>query len=391
MSNPITTYRIGNKWLAFTIRAFDSLGYLLFGTLLRPVEKDQVKKILVIRMDDIGDVIVATPAIQSLKENFPRARIDFLAKSSTRGLLEGNPHIHTVQVCDPFWMRAKQPFSLFQLIRLTLKLRHERYDLALELRGNPFNILLLFLSGSRRRAGYGAQGLGFLLTTVVPYDGTPKHETDRNLDILRGLGLDVVSHMPELAVTPAGCALAGNFLSEHRLTDHKRIVCIHAGAPWPARRWPPERFAALADTLIETHKAKVVFIGGPDERALSEGIQALMQEPNRQHACVAAGETTLPGLAALLKKGRLFIGNDSGPMHIACAVGTPAIGLFGPQTPASFGPCGASDTAIHKNTGCSPCVQKENRGCTKGLSCCEGLLAITPEDILEAITVRELL
>ena len=383
MLNPITRYRFKSPLLTSLVRGIDWVGYLFVRQ--KAFRKDHIKKILVIRLDDLGDVILATPTIRNIKENFPNAAIDILVKSSTKDIVLNNPCVKKIWVLDPFWMRSKKPFPFKQLIQLVQQLRRENYDLAFELRGNPFNIILAFLCRSRHRAGYGAQGLGFLLTSVIPYDGNPKHEIERNFDLLRGLDLSVSSKHPELIIPEAADLFVDRFLEENTVSKDDMLVCLHPGAPWQARRWPQERFAALADGLIATYRLKVVLIGGGDERELCSSIRDLAGLKNKNHIILAAGATDIAGTAALIKRCRLFIGNDSGPMHIASAVNTDTVALFGPQTPVLFGPNGAKATAVYRKVHCSPCIQKDGRGCSRGLQCCEGLLHITAEDVMRVI------
>jgi predicted lipopolysaccharide heptosyltransferase III len=383
MLNPITRYRFKSPLLTLLVRAIDWTGYLFVRH--QAFRKDHIKKILVIRLDDLGDVILATPAIRNIQENFPDAAIDILVKSSTKDIVLNNPHINKIWVLDPFWMRSKKPFTFKQMIHFVQQLRRENYDLALELRGNPFNIILAFLCRSRYRAGYGAQGLGFLLTCVIAYADGVKHEIERNLDLLRGLDLSVSSHHPELFIPDAADRFVDRFLKENTVSKGDMLVCIHPGAPWQARRWPQERFAALADALIAAYKSKIVLIGSGDEKALCSAIRNLAGPENRNQIISAAGAMDIAATAALIRRCRLFIGNDSGPMHIASAVNTDTVALFGPQTPELFGPRGAQAAAIYRKVDCSPCIQKGGRGCMRGLQCCEGLLHITADDVMDVI------
>jgi heptosyltransferase II len=383
MLNPVRMYRFKSRWIAMAVRTFDDAGYRIVKQKALP--KGDIKRILLIRLDDIGDVILATPAIRNLKELFPSARIDMLVKSSTKDILLNNPCINRTWVFDPFWMRSTKPSGLIHLVGLIQQLRKEKYDLAVELRGNPFNIAFAFLSNSRQRVGYGAQGLGFLLTSVIPYDMNPKHEIERNLDVLRGLGLSMSSKNPEVFISKAAEQFANRFLEANQVGQDDLVISIHPGAPWFPRRWPQERFALLANALITRYNSKIILIGSGNETKLCAGILDLVAGDYRHHVLIAAGATDLLGAAALIKRSRLFIGNDSGPMHIAHAVNTDCVALFGPQTPVLFGPGGNIARAIYSKAACSPCIQKANKGCSRGLSCCEGLLNITPEDVLRVI------
>lgn len=383
MANPNKTYRLSRSWVKIFTESLDRIGYCC--TKEKAFKDGSIGRILLVRLDDIGDVLLATPVIRNLKEAFPDASLDMLVKSSTAEIVENHPCVDRIWTLEPFWMRTAKPSRPSVIWDLVHYLRQQRYDLALELRGNPFNILLVALSGSRWRVGFGAQGLGFLLTSVVPYDVSAKHEIERNLDLLRALELPVHFNKPELFLSDTARLEAEDFLFKHNLLQQSPIVCIHPGAPWLPRRWPQERFVLLVDTLVERYLAGIVLIGSHSEAGLCAAIRELVSSKNRDQVAVASGLLSLSGSAALIERANLFIGNDSGPMHIAQALGTETIALFGPQTPDSFGPYQSSATAIYKKVPCSPCVQKAGRGCARGFACCQGLLEISHEDVFNLI------
>lgn len=364
-------------------KAVDAVGYLCARAKALP--RDCIMNILVIRLDDIGDLVLATPVVRNLKEAFPAARIDMLVKSSTSIIVRNNPCINRVWELDPFWMRSPKPYGFNRYVALIRQLRRERYDLTLELRGNPFNILLAFFIGGGHRVGYGAQGLGFLLNSVVPYEDNPKHEIERNLDVLRALRTPIRSQMPEFFISEAAVSGAEVFLREHEVHEEDLLIAIHPGASWPPKCWPIENYAALAAELIDRYRAKIILIGATKESGLCIRLRDIMRSEERQHVVIAAGATTLQETAALIKSSKLFIGSDSGPLHIAHAVNTSAVALFGPQNPVMCGPHQNSAVAIYRKADCSPCVQKVSQCCHRGFTCCEGLLSITPQDVLEAV------
>ena len=173
------------------------------------------------------------------------------------------------------------------------------------------------LIGSRYRVGYGAQGLGFLLTSVVPYDETLKHEIEQKSDILRGLRMPISSQMPEFFVSEAAVARMQGLLRESGIHGENFLVAIHPGASWAPKCWPLEHYAALTTALIKRHRAKIILIGDTKETGLCNRLRDLMGPKARRHVVNAAGATTLHETAALIKGSTLFIGSDSGPLHIA--------------------------------------------------------------------------
>lgn len=381
-------YRINKKHALVLIKIIDFIGYTIFRLFKKSrkdIVQDKIKKILIIRLDNLGDVILATPFIKAVKRNFPNAKIDILIKSLTKDILINNPHLNKIITFEPFWMGSSKPFNFFQIIGSIKKLRKEKYNIIFELRGNPFNILFASLIGSKYRIGYGAQGLGFLLTHLIDYDIKQKHEIERNLDILRILNFKIHSKKPEIFLSKKDEKFAEVFFKKNKINKKDLVVCIHPGAPWFPKRWPKERFAELADKLIEKYKAKIILIGSEDEIKLTNRIINLLKEKNKKNIFNIAGKTTTTQLTALIKKCCLFIGNDSGPMHIAATVNIPIIAFFGPSDPRLFGSYGKNNVIIYKKVECSPCIQRVNRGCKFDFPVCKGLLKINTEDVLEVV------
>ncbi len=175
------------------------------------------------------------------------------------------------------------------------------------------------------------------------------------------------------------------FLRESGIHGEHFLVAMHPGASWPPKCWPIEHYAAVATALIDRHRAKIILIGDTKEAGLCIRLRDIMGPEERRDVVIAAGVTTLHETAALIKSSKLFIGSDSGPLHIAHAVNTSAVALFGPQSPVMYGPHQNPAVAIYRKADCSPCIQKVSQGCHRGLTCCKGLMSITPEEVLETI------
>ena len=362
-----------------------------------------IKKILVVKLDHIGDVLLATPAITNLRLHYPHAHIALLVGSWSKQVVECNPHIDEILCYDsPFFRRSSTSpqnigrpnlfgrprlFRLKAAMQMLRLLKSERYDLIVELRGDFLTLALAMLKGGKYRLDRSTQRVLKKLRNPPFFPPLIKggkrglegksecseHEVEINLDVLRSGGIPITSRKTFFNVPPKDQTWAKSFLSEVGIDASKPIIAIHAGSPVPLKRWPAERFAKLADILIE-RKTQVLFLGGADEKQLVEEIQSQM----RHKSVNIAGRTNLQQLGAVLQNCHLFIGNDSGPMHIAAAVGTRVIGLFGPGSPQRFGPFGKSCTSIRKKPDCPPCMKEK---CSLGEDGC--IVEISVKDVVE--------
>ncbi len=333
------------------------------------------RKILLIRLDHIGDLLMTTPAIHALKLRFPESSLCLLASPSALPIVAGNPEIDRTFFFRVPWYDGgrAQRFSCREYILLLRRLRRERFDAAIDFRGD-FRVLFFFsfLGGMKQRVGYAALGGEFLLTRSCPYDET-RHFVDANLALANCLDGPLAAPGIQYFVNSSSTDVAhvDNFLSELGIGAGDRIVGIHpATIPhWRLKRWAPARFAALADALILREGAKIVFTGGKEDAAELENIVSLM----REKAWITAGRTSIPQLAQLIRRCRLFVTNDTGPMHIAAAVATPLVAIFGPTDPQRSGPCGNPEMirVVRRDVPCRrPCFVSE---CAMGHECMNGI------------------
>jgi lipopolysaccharide heptosyltransferase II len=389
----VEKYRFSSKIIKFLAWIIDFFGYSFFGLLSMfgmykyngQIKTKNAGKMLVVRLDDVGDVVLATPFIRALKENFPESKIDMLVKNSTKKILANDPHLRRVISFEPFWMRTKKAFGFAKTLKFINSLRKEKYDIIFDLRGNPFNILLMFFIGGKYRVSYNSQGMGFLLTHCVK-ETELKHSAERNFNILRSISLKVKSKQPKVYLSERDRKFADLFLIKNGIKNGDFIVGVHAGASWRPRIWPKERFAEAIGRLVQKYNAKIILFGSKDEQELVKSIICLAGKESYDSIANACGKTNLTQLAALLSKCSLFIGNDSGPMHIASSLRIPMIALFGSQSPEIFGPYQNKNAiSIYKQEECSPCIQKLNCGCAKGFDVCRGMLKIKVTDLLNAV------
>lgn len=368
--------------LAFTI---DIAGYILFGPFIfiRSFFSRTIfshLSILLLRLDHMGDVLMATPAIIALKKHFPSAQITVGVKGVNCGLISLPDIVDRVAGLDAPWVvdsedRKRQWLSFFRKIK---ELRDEKFDLAIDFKGDLRNITLLFLIGARERISYSIRGGGFLLNRRAKFISGPRHEIERNLDILRAFVRDVERVAPRYEVDPEKEAEVENFISTLFVSKGKKFIGIHPGASSPSKRWPVSRFAELANKIEKNSLGRVVVFVGPNEMELVPEIKSLY------NPIILGSEETLPSqtLAAFLKKLDLFIGNDSGPFHLAEAVGTKVITIFGSTYPEIVGPISRNSEIIRSRRNCAPCRRPGEKERCGEISC---LKDISVEEVYEVV------
>jgi lipopolysaccharide heptosyltransferase II len=348
-----------------------------------------IRRILVVRVDMLGDLVLTTPAIRALRLAYPDATIDVLAMPGTANVLDGDPDIHRILTCDVnawmapgSWLRGETWRELRAFLRET---RRPRYDLAISVCGDIGGVVTR-LTGARRRVGYAGEAYPHFMTDPVPGKRylTPQHEVRYVLDLARAAGgkVDAVEERPTLSVKPDARAAIHHILQEQRerLGARGPIVAIHPGARnGTAKRWPMRHYAELGDRLSRELDAVVVVTGAPNELALSHEIMRRMTAP----AFDLTGKTSHQELVALMAESDLVITGDSGPMHIACAVQTPTIALHGPTEPAQSGPTGDLAVILRHQLWCSPCYDSSATAeCRFGNPVCMKL--ISPDDVFAA-------
>lgn len=316
--------------------------------------------ILVIRPDHLGDLLFAVPALRRLRAVYPHARIAALVGPWGEPLLARVPYVDEVLTCPfPGFRRTPQrsllePYRTLWYHSRALRARH--FDLAIILRFDHWwGALLAALAGIPKRLGYDVAEVKPSLTQAVPYQAG-RHEVIQNLALLGGLTGDAVDKITwreeplEFFLSDADRAWAREYLGPE---DGTRWIALHPGAGAPVKQWRTEAWAEVGNALAARFGARLVLTGSAQERALAEEIACRLQTPAR----IAAGKTTLSQLAALLHRCRLAIGPDCGPLHLAVAVGTPTVHLYGPVDAALFGPWGDPQRhrVVRSDWACIPC------------------------------------
>lgn len=301
----------------------------------RGSDAGEVRRILVIEFWNIGDVVLTIPFLAELRERYPEASVIFLGKPHAAELLEGSGLVDEVIAIDVPWTASRGKYrparyDFRAMHRLFASLKARRFDLAFESRMDPRAKFVLALTGARRRVAYNLGGCNWLVTDAVETGSLDRHRSEDWLGLLAPLGDRRNAPRPRLVVSDMEAAWAREWLRAHGIAGDDKIVAIHPGASSPSKRWPVERFAEVARWLQRERGALVVAIEDPD----GQGGE-LSRVPG-----VVSIRPTLRQLMAILASVDVLVCNDSGPMHIAAAVGTPTVGIFHPHAAREFYPLG---------------------------------------------------
>jgi len=305
------------------------------------------EKILLIKPSSLGDVVMALPALSALRRSFPQARISWLIRPEFAPLLEGHPHLDEIILFDRK-LHAKawySPTAGRDLLCLISRLRQSRFDVVLDLQGLFRTGLLSWLSGCRQRFGPRWREMAHLFyTTSIPPRLAWIHVVDYYLKLVAALGASDLRAEFVLPEKPEARAVALDLLSSHKV-DRDRYAIVIPGSAQASKCWPPERFAALVDRLASAHGLTVAATGGRSESAMIERIRSLAKHPPIN----LAGQTSLPMLVEVLRRAKLVVSNDTGPGHIASALGRPLVMMFSWSNPLRVGPYGRPQCIVARD------------------------------------------
>jgi ADP-heptose:LPS heptosyltransferase len=365
----------------------------------QPIKLEPDARILVIKMAGIGDLLLATPALRALRETYPQARIDLLVTPASAGLLDGWEILNHVIVLDKYLFDypqqiLKNPRNLQRLTPLWHQLRDAHYDAVLLLHhltlpfGRLKHQLLLRATGAKWRVGLD-NGHGWFLNVRVPDNGFgAMHEAEYNLAVAEAVGAVVSNKRLTVPLSEEDHRQAWHILYEHEGPNsiQRPIIAMHPGSGGfsVARRWSPERFAKLADTLFHDVGGQVLLMGGPEEAELHRQITGMMQSqvPVRS----LAGKASIKVTAAILEQVDLFVGNDSALGQLAVAGGAPTVVIYGLTNAKAWGPFtgdapGLQAEIVRLDLPCMPCFYRgHNLGTPEGCATrdCLALLEVDP-------------
>jgi predicted lipopolysaccharide heptosyltransferase III len=335
----------------------------------------EFQRILLIRFRLMGDVLLMTPVARALRARFPKAHIALLTDEPADEMVRGHPALDEIIL---FKRRDDATLSSFQKLKryagLIRDIRSRGFDLVLNLhphgeRGG----LVTWLSGARCRVGYDRPGSKtFWYDVKAPYDTESRYRVEHLLDPLRAIGIEAKAELPSVELSQQDRAFADKLLGEEK----RPIVIVHPGRADTRRAWPAERYAQVADALVQRHGARVVFTGIGKEGERVEAVRRGMQQPSES----LVDKATAKQLAAVMARADLYIGMDSSPLHLASAVGLPTVSLFSFYSPRAWKPIGDQHIAIRKQLPdhpCAPpaCCEPGNAPCMRNISVDEVLAA----------------
>lgn len=342
------------------------------------LEIGPVKSILLIKLSSMGDIIHSLPVARALREGFPEARTTWIIDAGYEDLVDGNPDVdEVVMFRRSRWGKAGYPINKFsEVIEFARTLRRRRFDLAVDLQGLFRSGLIAYLSGTRWRVGLenAREMSGIFYNQKVPVPRRKLHAVDRYMLVARFLGIP--SDVRDFSITPSpeDRRRVEQLLAGHNIGRQDALIVLAPAGRWSTKRWQWEKFAQVADFFNQKAHTHTVLIGGRSDAPLLERISA----HTRSSPAVAAGSLRLRQVANLLERADLFITNDSGPMHLASAVGTPTLAIFGPTDPRLTGPYGNTHRIVQSSLPCVPCLSRQ---CSIGLEC---MHAISVGQVIEA-------
>ena len=337
------------------------------------------ERILILKLRYIGDVLLATPVIRNLRLHFPRAHLAMMVNAGTDAILRHNRCVDEVLALDREDLKSWNPVARLEApLRYLRWVRARHFDCIVDLTDADRSALLAYASGARTRVGFNAEGRwrGGLYTHLAQAGWPGQHSVDYQLQALRALGLEIWHRELELPLVAGEEAASAAWLARQGVPEGFPFLAFHPGARWWFKQWPAEKCAVLADRVQAEDGLPVIFLGGAQEQEFLTAVRAHMRTPFRGEA----GGLELLAMAAVLRRARAFIGNDNGPMHIAAALGTPVVALFGPSIPEEWGPRGAGHRVIHKPGYCATCIHPT---CVRGEQNC--LRIITGDEVAEAV------
>jgi len=330
-------------------------------------------KILLTRTDRIGDVVLSTPAIKAVRDKYPDAHIAFMVRPYAKDLVDGNPCLNEVIIYDKYGKHK----NIFSTINFALGLRKKKFDIAIMLHPTSRVHLISYIAGIPKRIGFDRK-LSFLLTKKIPHtkqEGN-KHEVEYTLDLLKGLNIENCDKELFVPIHENDIESVEKLLGEYHVGEGVPLVAVNPGASCKSKKWAPDNFANVSDKLAKKYKARIIIVSDDANMKSASAVSDKMKyEPVN-----FAGKTTVGELSALLSKCRLFISNDSGPVHIATAVDTPVISIFGRKdpglSPKRWGLWSKKSAVLHKDVGCDPCLA---HNCKIEFKC---LNSVTSEEVL---------
>lgn len=355
------------------------LGRRVFAPMINP------RNILVVKPCCLGDVLLTTPLVAALRTNYPTAQITYAVRPWARPMVASSPHIDAVLTLPETW-------TLGALVAVVRELRRRSFDLVCVPDRSPTLTLLMWWAGIPQRVGLDSAGRGFAYTHPVAVTSIVQHEADVYNQLALAMGLPVPPHRLFFFPPPVAQQALSNMLAVPHDPDRRLVVVHPGGGQNPGmtlhrKRWLPERWAAVINALVQDAAAHVLLIGGPGDEAVVEAVAAGVLTSVGMH--VMRWDWNV--LGALLQQCDLFLGHDTGMMHLATAVGTPTVAVFGPSDPQIYGPYGQHAAYVWRPTPSSPCFYEgvAQPECPCAMQCMRNVQVADVLSAARALLVRE--
>lgn len=299
---------------------------------LPDLNASKIKNILIIKLRGIGDVVLSTIILDSLKVKFPNANIDFLTEYPGKEYLKNIRDINDIILFN----RKSTKVRFLQLFQI----RKRNYDIIIDLFSNPATALITFFSGAKYRIGFPYRGRKYAYNLFGPGERSVYHAADLHLELLQKSGIEIVNSKLKFNVSKDDLKFAEDFYLKNDLSGFQ-VFCLLPSGGWQSKKIPPQKFIELADTLKLKYKWKILVAWGPgDEKDASEIVSSVSN-------AIITPKTTIPQMGAIISKATIVVANDSGPMHIAVAAGVPTLSIHGPTNPLLQGAYGTKNETIN--------------------------------------------
>jgi lipopolysaccharide heptosyltransferase I len=339
-------------------------------------------RILMVRLSSIGDLVHTLPALSALRRRFPDATIDWLVETRHRDVLLSNPDINELVEVDTFAWRKRLfvPSTWRSIAARVREIRKSEYDVVLDFQGTIKSAVAARLARCTRHAGFATSAIkekaaSLFYSEQVSVDAKPHHVIDRHLRLLAAVDIETDERKISITIPDAMDVAANEHLTSLGLSDY---AIVNPGASWVTKRWNPKKFGALAIAIEKEWHLPSLVIWGPGEEDAARRIVEIAGSSAR-----LAPPTGVRDIIPYIRRARLFVSGDTGPMHLASASGVPVVGIFGPTDPARNGPFGPGDEVVWKNVPCGPCYKHHCPGYDEVC-----MTSIEVDDVLEAIRRR---
>jgi len=334
-----------------------------------------IKKILIANQFGIGDVLFTFPMISAIRKSHPQANIGYLCNRRTEAIVKDNPDVNDIFIYEKDELRRRGSGGYFKgVLKLKKEIKNKKYDIAFDLTLSRLFGFLFFLAGIKRRIGYDYKGRGIFLTDKIKINGYhDKHMVLYYADLLKFVNIELRDLKMELFVKNEDKIWADNLFKQNKIGENDTVVAIipGGGASWGKdaiiKQWDKENFAKVADELNKKRNAKIILMGSAKDKTLCDRIKEILHDK----AIDITGKTTLGQFAATLKKCKLAVCNDGGPLHVAVCAGIKTVSIFGPVDEKVYGPLplGGNHLVAKADIVCRPCYKNFKYKKCQGLEC----------------------